>query len=378
MSRREEKAAWKRFRKQDPSWRNIVVYAESRNDWAHLGPVVDRLLDHHGVRISYLTSEVDDPIFERDHAGLESFFIGDGSVRTMAFRGLEADIVLTTTPDLGTYDVKRSINPVHYVYLFHALVSTHMVYRPGAFDEFDTVLCVGPHHAKEIRAAEEHYGTKRKRLLKHGYGRLDQLVAEAAAADRVDGRVVLAGTWGPDAMMERTEGTEVARHLLGAGYEVIIRLHPMTVRYHPDTGAKLEAELAGLGNLRVETDIRDRSSLLTSSVLVSDWSGAAFEYALGLERPVISVNVPPKINNPQWQDIGIEPIERALRSDIGHQIDVDAIADVVPAVNELVGDQAAFASRAAALRDEYVYNVGESDEAAASWVANAAKALAEG
>ena len=35
------------------------------------------------------------------------------------------------------------------------MVSRHMVYREGAFDNYDTICATGPHHVKEIRAIEE-------------------------------------------------------------------------------------------------------------------------------------------------------------------------------------------------------------------------------
>ncbi|NNE72363.1 MAG: CDP-glycerol--glycerophosphate glycerophosphotransferase [Acidimicrobiales bacterium] len=377
MSAKALKAAAKAFKKLPAEWRRLVVYAENRSDWAHLGPVVDRLLDQHDVNITYLTSEATDPQLERDHPRLRAFDIGDGAVRAVAFRDMQAGLLLTTTPDLGTYDVKRSIHPVHYVYLFHAFVSTHMVYRPGAFDQFDTVLCVGPHHAAEIRASEAHYGTPRKRLVKHGYGRLDLLRAEAATATPVERRVVLAGTWGPNAMMERTEGAAIARALLQAGYEVIVRLHPMTTRHHPGLAGDLQAELSEFGQLRVETDMRDRESVTTAALMVSDWSGAAFDYSLGLERPVLFVDVPTKVNNPGYTDLGIEPIEVRLRHELGEVIAPEQLGGVVGSVERLTADPGAFAEKAAAVRDESVYNVGRSAEAAAAWLVAAYASVSE-
>ena len=39
-----------------------------------------------------------------------------------------------------------------YVYVFHSMVSTHMIYEPDGFDHYDTVLTVGPFMEPEIRA----------------------------------------------------------------------------------------------------------------------------------------------------------------------------------------------------------------------------------
>ena len=67
---------------------------------------------------------------------------------------------IMTMPDLNQYQVKRSKYPVHYIYIQHSLVSLHMVCRKGAFDNYDTICCAGPHHVREIRAVEKKYGKK--------------------------------------------------------------------------------------------------------------------------------------------------------------------------------------------------------------------------
>ena len=68
--------------------------------------------------------------------------------------------------------------PVHYVYLFHSIFSTHSYLREGAIDNYDTIFCVGEHHVNEIKETEKVYGLKPKKLIKYGFGRLDTLINE--------------------------------------------------------------------------------------------------------------------------------------------------------------------------------------------------------
>ncbi len=75
-------------------------------------------------------------------------------MRTVFFSTLDVDILAMTMPDLETFHIKRSQNGVHYAFVPHSIVSTHMVYRNGAFDHFDTVFCAGPHHVAEVRKHE--------------------------------------------------------------------------------------------------------------------------------------------------------------------------------------------------------------------------------
>ena len=75
---------------------------------------------------------------------------------------INSEIVVMTMPDLNQFHIRRSLRSTHYIYIFHAMVSTHVQYREGAFDHYDAIFCVGPHHAREIQRREEleHLSTK--------------------------------------------------------------------------------------------------------------------------------------------------------------------------------------------------------------------------
>src|SRR5688500_7725782 len=138
------------FQRLDESFRRLVFYSESAADWPHLGPVVEEL-GARGCPVTYLSSDLTDPGLALAGPMFRSFFIGSGSTRTILFRSIDCRHFVMTLPDLERFHLKRSVAPVHYVYLFHSLNSTHTSYRQGAFDAYDTILCVGPHHIEEIR-----------------------------------------------------------------------------------------------------------------------------------------------------------------------------------------------------------------------------------
>ena len=136
------------FKKLPRADRSIVVYAEDSGSWPHLGPIIESLIETHKRRVVYLASSATDPVLGGCRDGILPFFIGSGHVRTWLFRGLEAGVLVMTMPDLDNFHVKRSFYRVHYLYVHHSIVSTHMIYRKGAFDHFDTICCVGPHHER--------------------------------------------------------------------------------------------------------------------------------------------------------------------------------------------------------------------------------------
>ena len=154
-----------RFRQLPEKLRQIIFYAEDRSSWPHYESLIRELTDTRGHDICYLTSSAADPILSSDNPHIHAFNIGASSVRTSVFLGVEAKVMIMTMPDLDTFYIKRSKEAkVHYVYLFHSIVSTHMIYRRRAFDHYDTVFCVGPHHVNEIRSAERVFALPPKNL----------------------------------------------------------------------------------------------------------------------------------------------------------------------------------------------------------------------
>lgn len=354
--------------------RDIVFYAESAADWTHLGPIVQELTDGLGRPVCYVTSGRNDPALGLAHPRLRTFYVGDGTTRTTFFRLLEAGVMVMTLPDLETFHLKRSVHPVHYAYVFHSMVSTHTIYRKGAFDAYDTILCVGPHHVAEIRRTEEVHGLRPKELVEHGYGRLDLILAERTARDPVSSgpgpgrRLVLAPSWGESSFIEASFGPDLVDLLLVNGHEVVLRLHPMTVRHHPRLADQLTSRFGSRG-LRIETDMREQASLHESELMLGDWSGAALEYAFGLERPVLFVDTPPKVNNPEHDRIGLVGIESSLREEIGAVVDPGDLRSALTLIEALCADPDAYRERLREARDRTVYNVGRSASVGAAHVA---------
>ena len=80
-----------------------------------------------------------------------------------------------STPSLETMQLKRS-NTTKYLYIHHSPVSTHMIYKEDAFDNFDVIFCVGPHHISEIKEREQLFNLPPKTLFKTGYVKFDELI----------------------------------------------------------------------------------------------------------------------------------------------------------------------------------------------------------
>ncbi|MBL4620944.1 MAG: CDP-glycerol glycerophosphotransferase family protein [Immundisolibacteraceae bacterium] len=235
-----------------------------------------------------------------------------------------------TMPDLHQFQVKRSRHKVHYIYVQHALMSLHMAYRHGAFDHYDTIFCAGPHHVAEIRALENKYGLAAKNLVEHGYSRLDTLIASAKTAHQADtstngnsNHVLLAPTWGEQALIESGLALTIIDQCLERGYRITLRPHPQTIKLNPKSIHPILKKHHENPNFVCEDSLISQTSLHQSQIMISDWSGAALEYALGLNKPVLFVDTPKKVNNRHYLDIKLEPFESAIRNQIGQVLSVE-------------------------------------------------------
>ena len=239
-----------------------------------------------------------------------------------------------------------------------------MVYRNRAFQHYDSLLCCGPHHVAELRATEALYDLPQARLYEHGYARLDSLIdANAAGSVRSNTgvrRVLVAPSWGPYGLFESGLGEELVDNLLRGGFSVTVRPHPQTLIYSGSCWASLLARFAGREGFHHERDVGSEASLHESDLMVSDWSGAALEYAFGLEKPVIFVDVPRKINNPEYVKIDCSPLEVHIRDEIGQVLALEQIGRVAEVAAGLCETAERRVEKIRTLRDKYVFNVGSS------------------
>lgn len=366
----------KAYEKLPLAERVLTFYAEDGGSWPHFAPIVAALTAR-GESLCYLTSSDDDPVLDAPPDGVRPFAIGEGVGRAFLFQTMETGVLVATVPQLGISVLPRSRQAetlgTQYVYVFHSMASTHMIYEPDGFDHYDTVLCVGPYMVDEIRAREAREGLPAKELLLHGYGRLDTIREQVATLDRPptdpeQPTVLVAPSWGPTCIFESV-GVPVVQALLDAGCRVIARPHPMTKKRTPKAIAALESAFGDHPDVVIDRDVAATESLRAADLMVSDWSGAALEYAFGFERPVVFVDVDRKVNNPDYEALGITPFEVSVREQLGGVVAPEALADLGPAVRRLIAEAGEWPERLAAIRDANIANVGRSGEVGADVIA---------
>ena len=363
-----------KFNELDLDERSIVFYSESS---VILYPYVEEIireLQNRDQKVCYLTSSKDDPILKNKNKNIRVFYIGDSEIEKMNFfLRLKAKMLIMTMPDLGSYHIKRSKEfPVHYIYTFHSMNSTHMEFQKGAFDEFDSIFCVGQYQVQELRATEQLYNLKRKNLVECGYGLLDKLIKLRSSFPEKKKllknnkkNILIAPSWGKQNLLE-SMGIELVKILLDAGYHVTVRPHPMTSKKSPKTIKQIKERFEKNPDFLLDTNTSSFEQLFSSYALITDWSGIGYEYAFVCERPVIYVDVPKKSHNKEYEKIGLVPFEISIRDKIGEIVPVQNIETIPERIEFLYSHGNNFENKIQKIRNDVIFNIGESGKVTAS------------
>jgi len=373
-----EKADYKRF--FSISNKHLVFYSEGSGFYKYFEKLIDELLRRSNVVIHYVTSDPNDQIFKiaEGNERIQPYYIGERKLITL-FMKMDADVVVMTMSDLNNYHYKRSYirKDIRYIYLFHYPLSTHMVLNTGALNHYDEVLCVGEFQFEEIRQAEKLYGTKEKKLIACGYGQLEKLYDAYQQMDKTPHarpQILIAPSWQQDNILDSCID-DMLNSLLGKGYDIIVRPHP---EYKKRYGAKLDAlvnrwkDYKG-GDLRFETDFSGNETIYGSDLCITDWSGTAYEFSFITLKPCAFIDTPPKINNPDYSKITVEPLEFSLRDRIGVRIKMDEVKAMHEKVAGVLAANDRYAEDIRILRDTYIANFGSFGKAAYRAVMDAIK-----
>ena len=323
----------KEFEKLDLSEKQIVFYAESKASFNHFRLLIKEILENYEYSICVVTSIKEENFFKDKRVRV--FNIGVGTARTKFFITLKTKILIMDLPDLNKFHIKKSkIYPVHYVYLFHSMFSVHSYLRENAVDEFDTIFCVGKHHLKEISETEKIYRLKNKNLIEYGFGRLDELyeLKKQVVVNEMNS-ILIVPSYGKNNLLENC-GKQLIKILLENGLDVILRPHYKTIKESKKIIEDIKLEFKNYNNFRIHTEVIPNELFFNSKAMITDWSGISFEYAFITHKPVFFIDVPQKILNPNYKNLGLEPIEIILREKIGFKINPKNLNYIIDLLND--------------------------------------------
>lgn len=353
--------------------KHLVFYSESSGFYKYYKGIIEYLLDNTNLTIHYITGDPEDQVFKlsEKRPALRPYYIGEKRLITLMMK-LEADIVVMTMPDLENFHIKRSYirKDMEYIYIPHGMDSLNLTMRTHSMDHYDTVFCVGRHQKEEIEKTEALYGTKKKNLVEWGYSLLDEMCVDYEKMPKKEHEkkhILIAPSWQPDNIVDSCL-TEILDQLKGKGYHVIVRPHPQHVRHKLERMESLKQKYQDSPDIEIQTDFSSNSTVFEADLMITDWSGIAYEYAYTTKQPVLFINTPMKVMNPEYEKIDTVPLNILLREEIGLSLALDQLNRIPECVAELLEKKGSYQEKITEFVKEYVYHPGTGAKVGAGYI----------
>lgn len=354
--------------------KHLVFYSESNGFYKYFKGFIEYLLEHTNITIHYITSDPEDSIFEMEKVNpqIRAYYIGENRLITLMMR-MDADMVVMTMPDLDNFHIKRSYvrDDVEYVFVQHGMGSNNMGMRKGCMDHFDTIFCVGPHQVSEVKETEKEYNLPSKKLIEVGYPLIDEIRNKFQLMEHTKNKrkkILIAPSWQEKNIVDSCL-EEILDALKNLDYEIIVRPHPQEVRLKKDYMEVLKQKYSS-DNVIIQTDFTSNNPIMEADLLITDWSGISWEYAFTTLRPILFIDTPMKVMNPEYQRIDTIPLNILLRDKLGKSLKLDQLGQIVEVVEYLIERKLEYSKNIEALAYQYIYNLGSSTEVGAKYIIN--------
>ena len=346
----------------------FVIFSDDKRYWMVFEPIC-REFDKRGIDVTYMTASPDDPALQCKYSHVKAKFIGTGNKPYSKLNFLDAVILISTTPGLDVYQWKRSKNVSFYVHIVHA-ASDVTIYRMFGIDYYDAILLSGDYQIEQVRKLEKLRGLPEKELILAGLPYMDEMASKLAAdADKPSSAkktVLIAPSWGKSAIFAKFGG-RVIEELLKTDYNIIIRPHPQSVISEKKLLDKLSTEYPDSDRISWNYDANNYEVLKKADIMISDFSGVIFEFALIYDKPVIYTNTEFD-NSPYdawWLDEELWTF-KALPL-LGAELSEDTMKQL-PSIIEDCLSNTKYSENRQTLRDETWVNFGHGAESAVDYL----------
>ena len=370
---KKEKEDYKKFFKIVN--KHLVFYSESNGFYKYYKGIIDYLLENTNLVIHYITSDYNDNIFkmEKENKNIKAYYIEEKKLITLMMK-MDADVVVMTMPDIDNFHIKRSYvrKDIEYIFIPHSMDSLNMTMRKGSMDHYDTVFSTGKNQTEEIEELNKVYDIKDRKIFKWGYTLLDDMIEnyEKNKSKNENTTVLIAPSWQKDNIVDVCLD-KILESLKGKNYNVVVRPHPQHVRHMKDKFEKMKEEYKNDKNIEIQTDFSSNKTVFDADLMITDWSGIAYEYAYTTKKPVLFVDTPMKIMNPEYKKISVEPINIWSRKELGEIVSIEDCNQIDKVVEKMLKDREKYSSKISKLVDEYVYNLGTSGQVGAEYIIEA-------
>lgn len=352
----------------------FVIFSDDKRYWPVFEPVVCEL-DKRGFDVTYLTQSEDDPVLAANYPHMKAEFIGEGNKGFMRLNFMKATMVLSTTPGLDVYQWKRSKDVKYYIHMPH-MPGELTIYHMFGTDYYDAMMLSGQYQIDDCRALEMLRNLPEKECRIIGIPYLDEMAKrlekdetnklqrEADIRDENAPRTVLvAPSWGSNSLLNRF-GNQLIDKLVATGYHIIIRPHPQSFTSEKELIDRLMKDYP---QLEWNRDTDNFDVLRRSDIMISDFSGVIFDFALVFDKPVICAytDFDKSPYDAWWLDTPIWTATAVPR--IGPILSEENLPEIKELIDRSIEDDS-FAVSRRMVRNETWSNYGKGAEEAADYL----------
>lgn len=350
---------------------NIVIFNEGKIYWNTFRPIVEALLKKN-VIFSYYTMDINDPCLKMDEPNMNNCYIGNGTRAFAKISKLKANVVLSTTPNIGTegYPISRSKSIKKLVHVFHAFDDLSCYHR-FSLDNYDAVMLVGEFEKPIIRKLENLRGLPKKELYEAGLPYLDVLAEKKNAApkqaEKIFGEttILVAPSWGVKGCLSQY-GSRFILLLAQAGFKVIIRPHPQSLKVEPELLEQIKNEVNSFKNVEWDFNVDGSQSMQRADILISDTSSVRVDFLFIYQKPIITLEMPfDNMTDFEMADLGESWKEQALRQ-MGDTVGKERLEELPKIVREIISTKKS--EGIVAFRKKNIYNFRRSGEVIADYL----------
>lgn len=345
----------------------VAIFAESKRYWNIFESILDEL-EKKQQKTVYLTCSEDDPVFKKDYKYITGQYIGEGNKAFSKLNLLNASVVFSTTPSLDVFQWKRSNNVDCYIHIMHAPKDITL-YRMFGTDHYDSFILSGEYQVDQIRKLEELRGIPERDYAICGVPYLDDMKKRLDSAGDVpphERTVLLAPSWGESGILTRF-GEKLIDRLISTGYKLIVRPHPQSLVTEKDVLDKLMSKYNDESKVIWNRDVDNFEVLRQSDILISDFSGVMFEFAMVFDKPVIYTDTKfdPSPYDADWIDE--TPWTFSILPSLGLELNENNAGDIKELIDKCIEDPSFTEGRAKARSDIWV-NIGEGSQRTADFI----------
>ena len=355
---------YKLFLKTNKLYKKIVFYSEGENYDHFYLPYVNICINER-IPFSYISSEEKVPFLENDNS--KFFYIGKSFIRTLFFLSLECENFITTTPDINNFYLKKSIKCKNYIYFFHSMCSTNVIYNNNAFSHYDTILSANRFHSEEFK--NYFFSNKNKKIINIGYPKIDELKLKQKNKNDYHKikSILIAPTWG-DEKNTYNDYKNITNLLLNNNYKVTFRPHPVTLIKFKTYLSNLEKKFSQFENFKISYEKNNLNDFTSNDLIISDWSGSAIEFVIAYKKPCVFLNSKQKIRNKKSSINQREnSFENFFRKSVGRIIETKDISKLLSYIDD-ANNLNDYSKKIDFFREKYLYNFQNTNEAIKNFI----------